>query len=352
MPERCEARAPTRIDLAGGTVDLWPLCLLHDRAMTVNAAINLYARAQVTRAGSQGITIRSLDRGAALSFGSVEDLIARLPGAPPDLEFPMRLAAHFLAPRGSGGPSVPPGAIPACEVTTECAAPAGSGLGGSSTLGIALAAALDRFVSGNRTPERLLFVTRSLETQVLRVPTGEQDYHPALHGGVLALHYTVEGTEVERLEVDLGALGRRVLLVDTRQSRSSGLSNWDMLKRYLDGDQGVRAALEEVNRAAGAMRDALVAGDWHAAGAALGREWEARKRLSPSVSSPAIDRLIDAAREAGATAGKVCGAGGGGCLVLWVDEDRRDAVRHRVETSGGRVLPTSFVSRGVQVTES
>jgi len=268
MPERVEARAPTRIDLAGGTVDLWPLFLLHDDPVTVNAAIDLYARATIESTRDGSIELVSADRDSRARFASAARLRAFLKQPSPELEFQARLAAHFL-----GGEEAPP---VSCLIRTDCQAPAGSGLGGSSTLGIALASALDRYVSRGLSPESLLALTRSIETQVLRIPTGEQDYHPALRGGVLALHYTVEGTRVERLAVDEAAMRQRVVLVFTGVSRSSGISNWDMLKRHLDGDHNVREALDRIIGATHDMRRALLRADWDAAGEALGREWEAR----------------------------------------------------------------------------
>jgi D-glycero-alpha-D-manno-heptose-7-phosphate kinase len=343
MPDRVEARAPSRIDLAGGTIDIWPLYLLHDRPLTVNAAIDLYARARVERTGDGALEIVSRDRGASSRSGSIEELHRGIGQAPNELEFLQRLAEHFL---GAGG------APSSCRITTDCQAPAGSGLGGSSTLGIALASALGRFVRRRLEDERLLALTRAIETQVLRTPTGEQDYYPALHGGVLALHYTVEGTRVERLAVDPDALRRRTVLVFTGVSRSSGISNWDMLKRHLDGDAHVRGALARVNLATHAMREALLAADWEAAGAALGEEWEARKTLSAAVSSERIEALIAAGRSAGAMAGMVCGAGGGGCLVLWVRDGRRQEVETRLAGLGARVLDFQYAARGVEVTES
>ncbi|HEX9426217.1 MAG TPA: GHMP kinase [Candidatus Polarisedimenticolia bacterium] len=347
MPERIEARAPTRIDLGGGTVDLWPLYLLHQRPITVNAAIDLYARAVIERTARPGIEIISLDRGTSMRASSVADLTGRLASAPPDLEFLMRLAAHFLGPGRPGGS---PGE-PACRITTECLAPAGSGLGGSSTLGIALASALDRFVRRGLGPEALLAVTRAIETQVLRIPTGEQDYHPALRGGPLALHYTVEGTRIERLPIDLEALRRRIVLIDTGRPRSSGISNWDMMKRHLDGDGRVRTALDRVISATHAIRSALIASDWDGAAAALAEEWEARKTLSPTVSNDWIEQLIEGARRAGASAAKICGAGGGGCLVLWAAEGRQQAIREKVISMGARNLEVRFTSGGVETTE-
>jgi D-glycero-alpha-D-manno-heptose-7-phosphate kinase len=344
MPERVEARAPTRIDLAGGTVDLWPLFLLHDDPLTVNAAIDLYARATIESTRDGSIELVSIDRDRKARFGSAAQLRAALKQAPVELEFPMRLASHFLGQAQARAAS--------CRITTDCQAPAGSGLGGSSALGIALATALDRYTSRGLGGEALLGLTRSIETQVLRIPTGEQDYHPAQRGGTLALHYTVEGTRVERLAVDGAALGRRTVLVFTGVSRASGISNWDMLKRHLDGDPDVREALDRIIEATHAMRRALLAADWNAAGEALRREWEARKRMSPTVTNEPIDRLIEAARSAGAIAGKVCGAGGGGCVVLWAKDGMREKVAESALKQGATVLDCRFVSEGVSVTAS
>ncbi len=355
--DRIEARAPTRVDLAGGTIDLWPLYLLHDDPVTVNAAIDLYASVTVEATSGDGIDIASRDRGKSARFADLAALSRALSEAPGELEFPMRLAAHFLnraatPGRASRRGTDRGGGATGCRIATDCLAPAGSGLGGSSALGMALSAALDRFTGRGLDSEHLLAVTRAIETQVLRIPTGEQDYHPALHGGVLALHYTVEGTQVERLPVPLDRLAERTMLVFSGQSRSSGISNWDMLKRHLDGDAGVRDALDSINRAAHAMRRALLASSWDDAGAALADEWAARKRLSPTVTTPDIDRMIAAANRDGALAGKVCGAGGGGCVVFWVREGRREAVRDVLQRAGARPLEVGYVPAGLSVTES
>jgi D-glycero-alpha-D-manno-heptose-7-phosphate kinase len=346
-PDRVEAQAPTRVDFAGGTIDIWPLHLLHPLPLTVNAAIDLYARVTIESRPAGGIEITSRDRKRALHAESPSRLAALLVDAPPDLELVLRLVAHFLAPD-----ALDPGArrTGSCSILTDCAAPAGSGLGGSSSLGIALVCALAAYTGREIGTDRLLHLTRAIETQVLRIPTGEQDYHAALHGGALGLHYTVEGTRVERLPLDLEMLEQRTVLIDSGMSRSSGISNWDMVKRHLDGDRDVREALEGVNRAAHAMRRALLDGRWDDAGAALAEEWEARKRLSPAVTDPSIDELIAAGRSAGALAGKVCGAGGGGCLVFWVREGCCDAVRDRLAGLGARILGARYTAAGVGVT--
>lgn len=341
MMHRVESKAPTRIDLAGGTVDLWPLSMLTRDPLTVNAAIDLFATAIVERAPTMGLEIVSRDRGVSGRVPAGADLDGVLAAVPKDLEFIARLARHFLGREGDG-----------VRIVTDCLAPAGSGLGGSSTLGIALAAALDRFTGRGLDPERLLATVRGIETQVLAIPTGEQDYHPAQRGGVLALRYTVEGTTVETLRADLDALKRRTVLVFTGVSRNSGLSNWDICKRFLDGDRSVRDALQATSDAAHSVRQALLASDYDAVGPALAEEWRARLRLSPAVTDRRIDALIAAGIEAGARAGKVCGAGGGGCLVLWTPDDRREAVKERLRREGGTILDCSYVSEGVRLSVS
>ena len=347
MPRRVEARAPTRVDLAGGTVDLWPLHLLLDRPLTVNAAIDVEATATVETAETPGWEIVSRDRRITCRIPAGASLQEAIGAAPEAVTFIARLAHHFLAGGGRVTRSQ------ALRITTSCRAPAGSGLGGSSALGIALASALDRFSGSGLDAGQILHLTRAVETQVLSIPTGEQDYHPALHGGVLALHYTVQGTRVERLDVDAAELRRHILLIYTGVSRNSGISNWDIYKRYLDGDRVVRSSLQAISDAAHALREGLIAGRWPAVGSALAEEWVARRRLSPAVTDERIDRLIDGARETGALAGKVCGAGGGGCVVLWLPEEGvRDAVEARIRAMGAEVLQFNLSPLGVQVTET
>jgi D-glycero-alpha-D-manno-heptose-7-phosphate kinase len=347
MPRRVEARAPTRVDLAGGTVDLWPLHLLLDRPLTVNAAIDVEATATIETAETPGWEIVSRDRGVSCRIPPDASLGQAIAAAPESVTFIVRLAHHFLDGVGRAART------PALRITTACRAPAGSGLGGSSALGIALATALDRFAGTGLDAGQILHLTRAVETQVLAIPTGEQDYHPALHGGVLALHYTVQGTRIERLEVDAAALRPHILLIYTGVSRNSGISNWDIYKRYLDGDQVVRTALQSISDAAHAVREGLISRRWSAVGSALAEEWVARRRLSPAVTDERIDGLIAGARDSGALAGKVCGAGGGGCVILWLPgEESRSAVEARVRSMGAEVLQFRLSPLGVQVTES
>ncbi len=328
-----QARTPTRIDLAGGTLDLWPISLLEEGARTVNVAIDLEATARVVSRDDSVIRVQSRDQGLEESYGSLAG--ARTDGR---LGFMVRLLRQLPPPSG-------------IDLVTECAAPAGSGLGGSSALGIAVGAALARFRGEDLAPESLLGLVQAVETQVLRVPTGVQDYYPALLGGALTLHYSVRGTRAEVIPADLDRLQERLVLCFSGVSRSSGVSNWDMLKRYLDGDAAVVKGIGRVASATRRMEAALRVTDVDEAAAALAEEWEARKTLSEKVSNREIEAQMKAALRAGALAGKVCGAGGGGCILFLTRPGRREEVARALEARGGKVLPARLTRQGLRVEE-
>jgi D-glycero-alpha-D-manno-heptose-7-phosphate kinase len=324
------ASAPTRVDLAGGTVDIWPLYLFHPGAQTVNAAIGLRAHARLDARDDAAVQLVSEDLRVATAPLPFE----ALPGDA-TLPLPARLA-HAFGVRG-------------ITITTRSDAPAGAGIAGSSALNIAIAAALDRWTGRRRSDDALLEIAKNVEAQVIRVPTGLQDYRPALHGGIAALELGVEGARRVALAVAPEALGDRLVVCYTGAPRDSGINNWEITKRRIDGDRHVIDCFDAIVRAAAAMRAALERGDWPAAGASLADEWQARQRLAPAVTTPRIDDLLARAIAAGAWAGKVCGAGGGGCVFCLAPPERTDAVRRAWDEAGARLLQTPIERDGVRV---
>ena len=137
------------------------------------------------------------------------------------------------------------------------------------------------------------------------------------------------------------------MLCYTGEPRNSGTNNWEITKKHIDGDRHVFDCFERIRDTAGAMRDALARQDWDGVGRAIAEEWENRKRLAPGVTTPAIDDLIARARRAGATAAKVCGAGGGGCLFCYGPPDRRDAIRDALAGGGARMLDFRIERHGL-----
>jgi D-glycero-alpha-D-manno-heptose-7-phosphate kinase len=325
---RVTTSAPTRIDLAGGTIDIWPLYLFHAGAQTLNAAISLRARATIESRSDGRIVITSVDTGVTVEADDWKQLRDRR-----ELRL-LSLLAHFFEARG-------------LTLTTSSESPAGAGIAGSSALNVAVCAA---FAEWNRThyePEALLQIAMNVEAQAINVPTGLQDYRPAMYGGIAALDLDVDGIRRVPLNVDAAELERRIVLCYTGEPRNSGTNNWDILKKHIDGDQYIFDCFERIRDTAATMREALTRGDWDEVGRAIATEWDNRKRLAPGVTTPAIDSLIARASTAGATAAKVCGAGGGGCLFCYGPPERRDAIRDALTAGGARVLDFRIERHGL-----
>ena len=135
----------------------------------------------------------------------------------------------------------------------------------------------------------------------------------------------------------------------TGATRNSGINNWDVMKRHIDSDRDVQQRFARIRDIAGAMRDALERGDWPEVGRQIAAEWENRKGLAPGVTTPGIDAMLAAARGAGAYGGKVCGAGGGGCLFCLSEPDRVPAIRDAIAEAGGALLDFRIEPDGLRV---
>jgi len=326
-----ESTAPTRVDLAGGTVDIWPLYLFHENACTVNFAIDQFAKCTIQTQHDRRIVLKSIDVHKTVQFHSLEELKN-------DKVLPLlsRLVRTFAPKTG-------------LEMTTECMAPAGSGLGGSSALNIAICGALNVLTRSRLTRMAIQSLARNVEAQVINIPTGEQDYFPPLFGGALCMHLTERGIRVEKLLVDLKELEAHLVLCFTGEPRYSAINNWEMFKRHVNGDGATFAKFENIVRSAVRMREAVLARDFKAIRKALAAEWKYRKHLAPRITTPFMERLTRIAKQAGAPAAKVCGAGGGGCMVFATTPHRKRAVQDALRSAGGRVIDFRIAPQGLRI---
>lgn len=327
---RIASSAPTRIDLAGGTIDIWPLYLFHDGATTLNAAISLRAHVEIESRDDGRVELRSIDTNRTLGA----DSWSALDGAG-DLSLLALLARHYRLDNAT--------------VTTRGESPAGAGIAGSSALCIALCGAMARWTGASTDPNDILQIAMNVECQTIRVPTGVQDYRPAVYGGIAAVELRVDGIERVALDVDPRELERRIVLAYTGAPRNSGTNNWEITKRHIDGDRHVFDCFERIRDTAAAMRIALARGDWDEVGRQIATEWDNRKSLAPGVTTPTIEALIDRARAAGAAAAKVCGAGGGGCLFCYGPPAAREAVAQALAAGGARLLDYRIETEGLRL---
>lgn len=330
---RIVSKAPCRVDMAGGTLDIWPLYLYHENAVTVNFAVNRYTSAVIeTRSGPE-IVIRSRDLNAEASYGSLEELAKakkhRLPLA--------AQVIRYFAPRTG------------LVVETHSESPAGAGISGSSSLIISLASALNRLTGAGHAIEKIREISQNLEAQLIRVPTGAQDYYPAMYGGVSAIDLTPAGVERHAIPVDLEDFNERIVLAYPGEPRNSGINNWEVTKSHINGDRKVHRNFDRIAAIAHAMRGAVARADWPEVGRLLREEWSHRKKNAPGITTPLIERLVEATRKAGARGAKVCGAGGGGCVFLLVDRGARARVSQAAAALGAEVLYVRVAPRGVAV---
>jgi D-glycero-alpha-D-manno-heptose-7-phosphate kinase len=323
-------RAPVRADFAGGTLDLWPLYLFHPGSRTVNVAISYFAESEVCETGGGAIEIHLTDQQYRQTYESLQEM-----ANDPKAALLHRAVEHFRL----GG----------IRITTRTDAPRGSGLGGSSALTITLVRALSEIAGQPVEGEDLIFLVRDLETRLLGVPAGIQDYYPPVFGGLGSLHLNPGKPARHPLQTSIHDLAAHMVLHYTGVAHFSGTNNWEMYKRQVEKKKKVDKGLARISAISVEMERALDSSNFEAAGAALGHEWEARKALIDGISTPEIDAAIEAATKAGAWAGKVCGAGGGGCIVFLLPPDRREAVTAALATVPGRVLDAVPVAHGLTV---
>lgn len=329
---RVEARAPARVDLAGGTVDIWPLYLFHPGAQTVNIAIRCYASCTIETRADRRIVLVSQDQDIRETFESLTDLTL----GQSQLPLVRELAVFFEPRRG-------------LTIKTTSQVPAGAGLGGSSALNIALCGGLARVTGKRLMRSQILEIAKNVEAIVIRVPTGWQDYFPALYGGANAVHLERDGVKRERLPLSFADVEKRFVLCYTGQPRNSAINNWEVMKSHIDGDPKVRSNFDQITTIASQMREALLAKDWNDVAELLALEWENRKRNFKGISTPKIDRMIEQTRKNGTVAAKVCGAGGGGCVVFMVRPGTKPAVEQTLSRMGGRVINFGVSRTGLEV---
>ena len=217
---------------------------------------------------------------------------------------------------------------------------------------IATSAALARYTGRGLSLEELRVIAQNIEAQLIRVPTGCQDYYPALYGGVSAIHLEPDGIHREAIAVDPEELDRRFVLAYTGAPRKSGINNWEVFKAHIAGDRRVFKNFDEIVAIAGAMHDALAKADWDEVAGLLRAEWKLRKTNAPGISTPLIEKLIRAAERDGGLAAKVCGAGGGGCVVFLADEGAKPRVAEAIRKAGGTILPALVARDGLTVDEA
>jgi len=336
-PLLVRARAPLRLGLAGGGTDVSPYAELHGGAV-MNATIDRYIYASVSLTEGETIRIESQDLNQCVE----------LPGGEP-LPFDGQLDLHKAVFNRVSAEFLP-GAPRGMRIATFSEAPAGSGLGSSSTLVVALLQAMKelfRLPLGEYDLARLAHV---IERGDVRIAGGRQDQYAAAFGGFNFMEFHGhDNVIVNPLRIKpevIAELEAQTILGFTGVSRQSATIIAEQSRNVEQGATRSIQAMHQLKQSAVAMKQALLKGDLAEVSRTLDAGWSSKRDLASGISNPQIEEVLDAARIAGATAGKVSGAGGGGFIVFLAPLDRRRAVVAALEACGSRAETVSFTATG------
>jgi D-glycero-alpha-D-manno-heptose-7-phosphate kinase len=347
LQKTCTYQAPTRVDIAGGTLDIWPLAaILQEKedlwqwpVRTVNVAISLYAKACVSLIQSEqngwlfeDKTTKRREECSQLSGNS---------GA----SFPLhRSVSRWFESQGFSSKEKHQ-----IQVSTDAMAPRGSGLGGSSSVVMALLACFSELSGSEQIKTAHLCETaKNLEAGILGGLAGNQDHFAATFGGVQAVCHSAQGSVSQPLACKGNELVEHMVLAHSGQEHFSVFNNWLILEKALTGDKNLLGKCKSIAQIAHEICDPLQQNDFQAVAKLCLKEWEFRRTLADGITTNRLENLHAAALTAGSWGGKVCGAGGGGVLVMFAEPGiQRKRVEDAIVAGGGVLLPAQFDAYGL-----
>jgi D-glycero-alpha-D-manno-heptose-7-phosphate kinase len=334
------ARAPLRLGLAGGGSDVSPFCDLHG-GLVLNATINRYAYATIEPRSDGQVALIAADQDEAWAGA------ARTPLECPTAGLRLLRGAYERIVRDFALPQPP-----SITLTTYSDAPAGSGLGASSTLVVAIVKAFVELLNlplGDYEVARLAF---EIERVDLALAGGRQDQYAATFGGVNFIEFHPgERVIVNPLRVKdwiISELEASLLMYFTGTSRESANIIEEQAANIVSEDRGSIDATFVLKQDALLMKESLLKGDFDGLARSMRQAWDAKKKTAKGVTTALIDRVYESAMDAGAVAGKVSGAGGGGYMMFLVNPTRRAKVLDALRGREGETLVVSFTKHGCQ----
>jgi D-glycero-alpha-D-manno-heptose-7-phosphate kinase len=333
------ARAPLRLGLAGGGTDVSPFSDTHGGCV-LNATIDLYAQAIIEPRDDGQVIFAAEDRQETVDFA---------PGQAVTDADPLRLHRGIyrrVVKQFNGGRPL------ALKLTTYADAPAGSGLGTSSTMVVCMLQAYSQWLQLGLGEYELARLAFEIERTELGLAGGKQDQYAAAFGGFNFIEFGAKDkvlvNPLRMKDWVIGELEASTVLYYTGQSRESA----HIIQRQIDntraGDARSLEATLALKQDAVAMKEALLRGDLARYAAVLGRSWASKKQMAQGISNPEIDTVYDSALAAGAVAGKISGAGGGGFMMFFVPPENRMRVLRELRRFRGEVMNFHFTSSGSQ----
>lgn len=339
MTEIYRARAPLRLGLAGGGTDVSPFSDEHG-GFVLNATIDLYAQVILEPCDDGRIVLAAEDREETVDVEALVQL--------PDVE-PLRLHRgvynRIVREFNQGRPL-------SFKLTTFADAPAGSGLGTSSTMVVCIIQAFSEWLGLGLGEYEIAHLAFEIEREELQLAGGKQDQYAAAFGGFNFIEFgSNDRVLVNPLRIKESVrneLEASTVLFYTGQSRESARIIEQQIKSSREKASPSLAAMFALKQDAVMMKEAILRGDLRRYAEILRQSWAAKKQLATSVSNPQLDAIYDDAMDSGALSGKISGAGGGGFFMFFVPPPRRMAVIRRLRQHAGEVMNFHFTPIGAQ----
>jgi len=331
------SRAPVRIDFAGGWTDVAEFAVGRPGAVT-NAAITIYSYASLMpydrdSSPNEGVRIYSSDFDTYIEAEAIGKL--EYDG---NIDLVKAAIKRMEVPGGF-------------EIATQSRAPAGSGLGTSAAMGVALIGALGKYAGKYMVDYEVAELASDIERAELGIRGGKQDHYTSALGGANFLEFDGERVRYSRLNLPqelVFELEKNLVLCYTGKSRLSGDIHASVASNFNRGEDGTVDAIDELKTIAFETRNALIAGDLYEFALLLTENWRNQKRLHPSVTNEEIERFFEIANREGALGGKALGAGGGGCLLFYCKPERQPLVARALAEAGARLLSFQFDFQGLR----
>ncbi len=320
-------QSPTRIDFAGGTLDCWPINALMNPVTTINVAINIYTTCRLSKREDSKIKIHSRETGQSYEFDNLSDC---LQCDRPDFLFFREHVDYWQPDYGF-------------NLSAQSDSPMGGGLGGSSSLSISIFKAFSELNGLEVDSYETVRICSGIEAKILKMPTGTQDYFPPLHGGFNIIDYKFGWPEVQCIAIEDLDINKNISIFFTGRSHHSGINNWQVIKKFIDGDENTLSALNDIRDVADATKKVVIEKNWEKLPQLFKKEFQARMKLADSFSSPEIEKLAQVSYDNGAEAINICGAGGGGCVFVWSCPEDRDNIINACTEAGFKHLDVRLV---------
>ena len=322
------SKAPTRVDLAGGTLDIWPIHHVIPKCKTINIAIDTFNEIKIN-ANTDQFVIESKDLNAKTSFADYEEI-----HTDGELNLLWRVVKHYWNKD-----------LPKLHIESYALSPAGAGLGGSSSLALNLGYHLcklkNKFQNISKEPDMysLVKTIKDIEVTQIHTPTGEQDYWAPVYGGLNVISYPPGKTKVESVSEDFAKqLESMMLTVYSGQSRASAMNNWILYKCVFEKNMEVVNMFKQIAETTTLAADSIENNDLDEFIQHTKKEWQHRCQLFPGIQTPVTKKLTNDAKEIGAIYSRVCGAGGGGVMALFFPPAKKEKALQRLTAKGYKAV--------------